>query len=346
MKNISNHTLYQNIKQLIEDGKRHVTSQVNHTLVITYWHIGRMIKTDVLQNERAEYGKTVIQQLSKRLVAEYGSGFGQRNLLRMVSFYKNFQNIEIVTTLSSQLSWSHFVEFLKIDDELKRDFYIGMCRHERWSVRVLRERMDSLLFERTAIAKQPDKLIRQELSKLSNTDALQPQLFLKDPYLLDFLQLGDTPSESDLEKAILQELERFILEFGSDFAFMGRQKRIQVGNHDYYIDLLFYHRALKRLVVIELKLGEFKPEHKGQVELYLRWLEKYERREDENAPIALILCAGKDDEVIELLDLDEHIHISEYWLQLPSKAQLQEKLHFAIEKAQLRQTQIAAADDC
>lgn len=351
--NTTETTLYQEIKQLIEEGKRHVISQVNNTLVLTYWHIGRMIKTEVLHNERAEYGKSIIKQLSQQLVADYGSGFGYANLTRMVNFYQKFPDVEKVATVSQQLSWSHFVEFLKLDDALKRDFYLSMCAHERWSVRTLRERMDGMLFERTAIAKQPEQLIRQELSKLGDAVTPSPQLFLKDPYLLDFLQLGDTPSEKNLEQAILQEIERFILEFGSDFAFMGRQKRIQIGNHDYYIDLLFYHRTLKRLVLIELKLGEFKPENKGQVELYLNWLEKHERKAGENPPIALILCANKDDEVIELMGLTNHpnspaddtIQVSEYWLQLPSKSQLQQRLHDAVEKAQLRQLQMRANSD-
>lgn len=336
-----NHTaLLQNIKQLIAEGKSHVVSQVNQTLVMTYWHIGQAINREVLQDNRAEYGKAVMRQLAQQLQREYGNGFSYANLTRMTKLYSLFQEVEIVATASQQLSWSHFVELLKVSDDLKRDFYISMCRHERWSVRVLRERIDSMLYERTALAKQPEKLIRQELAQLDKGGSVTPEVFIKDPYLLDFLSLGDAPSEKVLEQAILQEIERFILEFGSDFAFMGRQKRLQIGGSDYYLDLLFFHRTLKRLVVIELKLGEFKAEYKGQVELYLKWLEKHERHEGENPPIAIILCAGKDNEVIELLDLDnEKIHIAEYWLQLPSKAQLQHKLQDAITAAQLRQTQ-------
>lgn len=337
-----NNTLLQSIKQLIEQAKSHAASQVNQTLVLTYWHIGQLIKTQVLQDERAEYGQATIYHLSQKLVKEYGNGFSARNLARMAQFYQQFSDANILPTLSAKLSWSHFVELLKISDSLQRDFYISMCRHERWSVRTLRERMDSMLFERTALAKQPEALIRQELAQLSAQSTPSPQLFIKDPYILDFLQIGDTPSEKDLENGILHELERFILEFGSDFAFMARQKRIQIGNNDYYIDLLFYHRTLKRLVLIELKLGEFKPEYKGQVELYLKWLAKNERHPDENAPIAIILCSGKDSDVVELMDLDqEHIHVSEYWLKLPSKAQLQHTLHHAMMQAQLRQDQQA-----
>jgi len=240
--------------------------------------------------------------------------------------------------VSQQLSWSHFVELIKIDDEIKREFYIHLCADARWSVRTLRERMDSMLFERTAISKQPDTLIRQELARLQQQPGdATPALFFKDPYLLDFLDLTDNFSEKDLEMAILRELERFILELGSDFAFMSRQKRIQIGAHDYYLDLLFYHRKLKRLVLVELKLGEFKPEYKGQVELYLRWLAKYEQQAGEQSPIAIILCSGKDADVIELMDLEpDNIHIGEYWLKLPPKELLQAKLHKAMIEARTR----------
>lgn len=264
---------------------------------------------------------------------DYGSGFSRRNLFRMVKLYQYFSDLPIVPTVSSQLSWSHFVELIKIEDELKREFYIRMCAEARWSVRALRERIDNMLFERTAISKQPDALIQRDLASSQQT----PRLFLKDPYLLDFLDLKDNFSEKDLESAILMELERFILELGSDFAFMSRQKRIQIGSNDYYIDLLFYHRKLQRLVLIELKLGEFKAEYKGQVELYLKWLAKYEQQPGEHSPIAIILCSDKDAEVVELMDLEQdNIHVAEYWLKLPPKEALQAKLHKAMLEAKAR----------
>ena len=330
--------LYQDIRQLIESAKALVVTQVNQALVLTYWQIGKTIKTEVLPDDRAEYGDATIKRLAEKLVEEYGNGFGQRNLFRMVRFYQQFPEREILTTVSAQLSWSHFVELLKLDDPIKRKFYIGMCCSGRWSVRTLRERMDSMLFERTAISKQPDALIHQELTQLQQQPAnASPALFLKDPYLLDFLDLKDNFSEKDLENAILMELERFILEMGSDFAFMGRQRRIQIGGHDYYLDLLFYHRKLKRLVLIELKLGDFKADYKGQVELYLKWLAKHEQQADEQSPIAIILCGSKDAEVVELMDLEpDNIHIGEYWLQLPPKEVLQAKLHKAMTEAKAR----------
>jgi predicted nuclease of restriction endonuclease-like (RecB) superfamily len=333
----SDEQLYQQIKRLIEQARDQVVTQVNQALVLTYWHIGRLIKTTVVTTERAEYGDTTVERLAKRLSQEYGNGFGGRNLLRMMRFYERFPDEQILTTVSSKLSWSHFVELIRLEDALKREFYVTMCMNERWSVRTLRERMNSMLFERTAIAKQPEAVVRQELAKVTEYEPAAPQVFIKDPYFLDFLDLQDHFSEKDLENAILYELERFILELGSDFAFLKRQKRIQVGGRDYYIDLLFYHRKLKRLVLIELKLGEFLPEHKGQVELYLKWLSKYEKEVDEQEPIAIILCSSKDSEMVELMDLEQDgIHVSEYWLQLPPKDVLQAKLQRAIAQARAR----------
>ena len=287
---------------------------------MAYWHIGKRIQTQILQAERAEYGQQTIKQLSQQLTQDFGKGFTYSSLTRMVKFYLQYPDNSIVATVSQQLSWSHFVELIKIEDEVKREFYTKMGSSDGWSVRTLRERIDGMLYERTAIAKQPEQVIRQELSKLDNNQTESIELYLKDPYLLDFLDLQDNFSENDLENAILQNLERFILELGSDFAFMARQKRLQIGGNDYYLDLLFYHRKLKRLVLIELKLGEFKAEYKGQVELYLKWLAKYEQQPDEQPPIAILLCSSKDQELIELLDLEQDtIHVSEYWLQLPPK---------------------------
>ncbi len=330
--------LYQNISQLIETSKAHVLTQVNQALVLTYWKIGKTIKTEVLDEGRARYGAGVLKQLAERLTRKYGNGFSHSSLTRMTKFYACLPDSSIVATVSQQLSWSHFVEIIKIEDEIKREFYLRLCTDARWSVRTLRERMNSMLFERTAISKQPETVITHELAQLQQHPAeASPALFLKDPYLLDFLDLKDNFTEKNLEQAILMELERFILELGSDFAFMSRQKRIQIGGNDYYIDLLFYHRKLQRLVLIELKLGEFKAEYKGQVELYLKWLAKHEKQPGEQPPIAIILCSDKDAEVVELMDLEpDHIHVAEYWLQLPPKEALQAKLHKAMIEAKAR----------
>jgi len=333
--------LYQDIRQRVERARAQVLTQVNQALVLTYWHVGKAIKTRVLQGERAAYGAGVLRQLAERLKRDYGSGFSLSGLTRMAKFFDCLPDEPIVATLSQQLSWSHFVELIKIDDPTRRAFYTELCAQARWPVRTLRERIDGLLFERTAIARQPEAAIRQELALLREGEGsaagASPALFLKDPYLLDFLDLKDGFTEKDLEAAILAELERFILELGSDFAFMGRQKRIQVGGHDYVIDLLFFHRRLRRLVLIELKLGEFRPEHKGQVELYLKWLARHEQQPGENAPIAIILCSDKDAEVVELMDLEkDQIHVAEYWLQLPPQEVLRERLRRALVEARAR----------
>lgn len=246
-----------------------------------------------------------------------------------------FPDIEIVHALRSQLSWTHLRLIISMEDELKRGFYIEMCKMEKWSSRQLQDRIQSMLYERTAISKKPEQTIKNDLELLKTEQKLSPELVFRDPYFLDFLGLADTYSEKDLETSILAELQNFIIEMGSDFAFMARQKRIIIDNRDYYIDLLFYHRRLKCLVAIDLKIGEFEAAYKGQMELYLRYLEKYEQVEDENTPIGLILCTGKNEEHIELLQLDKsNIRVADYLTILPPKKLLQEKLHKAIEIAQ------------
>jgi predicted nuclease of restriction endonuclease-like (RecB) superfamily len=236
---------------VINQAKQSLAIAVNHTLVLSYWHIGKIINDSILQNKRATYGKAVVENLAKRLTLEYGDGFGKSNLTRMMSFNSKFADYQIVATLSQQFSWSHFVEFIKLEDDLKREFYITMCSNEKWSVRTLRERIASMLFERTAIAKKPDEVIKNDLALLIQEHKMTPELFLKDPYLLDFLNLPANFSEKDLEQAILLELEKFILEFGSDFAFIARQKRFQVGGDDFKLDLLFYHRIINAKTKID-----------------------------------------------------------------------------------------------
>ena len=238
-------------------------------------------------------------------------------------------------TLSAQLSWSHFVEVIRQDNPLKRDFYADMCRIENWSVRTLRSKIGGMLFERTAISKKPAKLAEQELAQLREEDKLTPTLVFRDPYFLDFLELKDTYSEKDVEAAILRDMQSFILELGAGFAFVGRQYRIVIDGEDHSIDLLFYHRKLRRLVVIELKLRDFQAGDKGQMELYLRWLEKHEMQDGEETPLGLILCAGKSSEKIELLQLDQSgIHVASYLTELPPIEVLRKKLHDSMQNAQ------------
>jgi predicted nuclease of restriction endonuclease-like (RecB) superfamily len=323
--------LLREIRELIESARRQVAQVVNAGLTVLYWRIGDRIRREILQNERADYGQQILQTLSEELTTAYGRGFSLTNLSQMVRIVEVFPDAQIVGTISKQLSWSHFVEIIQIDDSLKRDFYAEMCRLERWSVRTLRERIDSLLFERTAISRKPEKTIQQELDNLRNEDHLTPDLVFRDPYFLDFLGLADSYSENDVETAILRELERFILELGTDFAFVARQKRITVDHVDYYIDLLFYHRRLRRLVAIDLKLGRFHAADKGQMELYLRWLEAHEARADEGPPLGLILCAEKSAEHVRLLRLDASgIRVAQYLTELPSRRLLARKLHDAV----------------
>jgi len=330
-------SLLADVRALIEQARQQTAVAVNAGLTLMYWRIGRRIHAEVLGGERAAYGEQIVSTLSRQLVSEYGRGFAEKNLRRMVQFAEAYPDEEIVVTLLRQLSWSHFLALIPLDKPLQRDFYAEMCRIEGWSVRTLRERITSMLYERTALSKKPDELIQQELSTLRSKGEVAPALLLKDPYVLDFLGLTDRFLERDLEDAILRELETFLLELGAGFSFVARQKRIQLDGDDFYIDLLFYNRKLKRLVVVELKQGAFKPEYKGQMELYLRWLAKHEQEPGENPPLGIILCAGKNTEQIELLELDASgIHVAEYLTVLPPPEVLHEKLHAAIATARAR----------
>lgn len=304
---------------------------VNAGLVTLYWQIGKRIRQEILKNKRAEYGEKILQTLSAKLIPEYGRGFSRRNLFNMVRFAEGYPDPKIVQALPAQLGWTHFIELLSIKDPLKRDFYTEMCRIERWSTRTLEAKIRGMLFERTAIAKKPAQLVKMELKTLRDEDQMTPDMVFKDPYFLDFLGLKGTYSERDLESSILKMLEEFLLELGSDFTFLARQKRITVGYDDHYLDLLFYHRGMRRLVAIELKMGKFSAADKGQMELYLRWLDKYERKEGEEIPLGLILCAEKSNEYVALLQLEKSgIRVAQYLTQLPSKKLLAQKLHEAV----------------
>jgi predicted nuclease of restriction endonuclease-like (RecB) superfamily len=235
------------------------------------------------------------------------------------------------------LSWTHLKTLIYIDDPLKRDFYIELARVERWSSRQLQERIQSMLFERSAISRKPQDAIAHDLAVMRDEGRVAPETLLKDPYVLDFLGLNDHYLEKDLEDAILREMEQFLLELGAGFTFVARQKRLQIDEDDFYIDLLFYNRKLRRLVAIELKLGAFKAEYKSQMELYLRWLAKHEQEPDELPPLGIILCAGKKQEQIELLELNKSgIHVAEYLTVLPPRETLEAKLHQSIEAARSR----------
>ena len=322
---------------MILTARAQVAQAVNVGLTMLNWQVGQRIHQDILKEKRADYGEKIVVSLARQLEAEFGRGFAEKNLRRMVQFAEVFPERQIVVSLIRQLSWTHFLPLIPIDDPLKRDFYAEMCRIENWSVRTLRKKISSALFERTALSKKPDKLIRKELKALREEDLLTPDLVFRDPYILDFLKLKDTYSEGDVETAILREIEAFILELGAGFCFMARQKRMQIDSRDYHLDLLFYHRKLRRLVAIDLKLDEFEAADKGQMELYLNWLKKHEQAPDEESPIGIILCAGKRQEHVELLEMNQSgIHVASYMTKLIPKKRLEQKLREAVRMARAR----------
>jgi predicted nuclease of restriction endonuclease-like (RecB) superfamily len=322
----SEQELLAKLSELIESSQQQITVQANSTITLTFWQIGKYINDFVLDNKRAEYGKQIMSTVSTYLSDKYGNNFELRNLRRMRQFAEQFNNYEIVTTLSTQLSWSHFIELFplkKIDAKL---FYANKIAESNWGVRELRKQKDKKLYERALVA---NNQLPTEIRETKN--------LFKDPYLLDFLKLKDDYLEKDLEEAILIELEKFILELGKGFTFVERQKRMIIDGEDFKLDLLFYHRKLKRLVVVELKIGRFKAKYKGQMELYLKWLNKYEKQEGENEPIGLILCTEASKEQIELLEMHKDgIMVAEYWTDLPPKNVLEEKLQQAVIEAKER----------
>lgn len=327
--------LLDEIRGLIDAARQRAAVAVNAELTLLYWRIGQRIQAEILTGKRADYGEAIVASLSRQLVLHYGRGFAEKNLRRMIQFATAFPDEQILVSLIRELSWTHFIALIPLKQPLQREFYAQMCAAERWSVRTLRERIDSMLYERTALSRQPQAQIAQELAALRDTQRMTPALLMRDPYVLDFLGLQDTWMEADLEAAILREMEAFLLELGAGFSFVARQKRIQLDGEDFYLDLLFYNRKLRRLVAVELKVGDFKAAYKGQMELYLRWLDKFEREAGEEPPLGIILCAGKKREQIELLELDTSgIHVAEYLTVLPSRELLAERLQQATARAQ------------
>lgn len=331
----SENKIISDIRNLIEQSRHQVAAAVNAGMTLMYWHIGERINREILGGERAAYGKQIVATVSQQLTEEYGgSQFSVKNLNRMRLFAERFPDLSIWTPLVSKLSWSHFLQVISIEEKVKRQFYLTMAADQRWSKRTLKAKIDGMLYERTAIAKQPDEVILHDLELLRDEREMSADLAFHDPYFLDFLGLQDEYSEKDLESAIVGELQKFITEMGNDFAFMARQKRITVDDEDYYIDLLFFNRRLRCMVAIDLKLTDFKAAYKGQMELYLRWLEKHEMLEGENKPIGLILCTGKNEEHVELMHLHEsNIRVAEYLMKLPDKKLLEQKLQKAVEIA-------------
>ncbi|WP_462222246.1 PDDEXK nuclease domain-containing protein [Ferruginibacter sp.] len=318
--------LFNELSQLIEQSQQQVVAQANSTLTLLFWHIGNRINKEILQNKRADYGKQIVATLSTQLKERYGRNFELGNLRRMLQFAEQFPDLSIVATLSRQLSWSHFRELIPIKNQEAKLYYAQASATQSLGVRELRKQISTKTFERSSIA---------NLQNTSNHPAIHNSF--KDPYFLDFLGLQNTYLEKDLEQAILRELEAFILELGKGFAFVERQKRMIIDGEDFHLDLLFYHRNLKRLVAVELKLGKFEAEHKGQMELYLKWLDKYEKAAGELPPVGLILCAESSREQIELLEMHKDgIMVAEYWTELPPKKQLEKKIHSILIEAKER----------
>lgn len=324
------------VKTLIDSSRQRVAVAVNAELTLLYWRVGQAIRQGVLAGERGSYGQRLVASLAQELTLAFGKGWSSRHLHACLQLAETFPDEAIVHTLCAQLSWSHFKRLLAVAEPLRRDFYTQLASLHRWSVRELDRQIDTMLYERTAVSHQPEAAIAQELAGLRDTGQLSPDLVFKDTYVLDFLGLSAPYSEATLEQAIVGRVQEFILEMGGGFAFLARQKRISVDSTDYYLDLLFYHRKLRRLIAIDLKLGKFRPEHKGQMELYLRWLDRYERQEGELPPLGLLLCSEGNTEHIELLLLDQPdspIRVAQYLTELPPKEWFEQKLHRAIELA-------------
>ncbi|WP_172917919.1 PDDEXK nuclease domain-containing protein [Capnocytophaga canis] len=318
-----NKNLLSELSVLIENGRQQIVCYANSTLTLVFWQVGKRINEDVLNNERATYGKRIVPMIANELESKYGRNFTEKNIRRMMQFAEVFPDFQIVVTLSRQLSWSQFLVLIPLKNHEARMFYAELTANESLSVRDLRKQITAKAFERMQIANL----------QVQQSEIIPINTF-KDPYLLDFLGLRSDYLEKDIETAILHKLESFILELGKGFAFVERQKRMIIDGEDFYLDLLFFHRKLKRLIAIELKIGKFQAKHKGQMELYLKWLNKYERQEGEEAPIGLILCAENSKEQVELLEIHKDgIMVAEYWTELPSKKQLEKKLHEAFIEA-------------
>ena len=331
----STQSLIQDLRQIVEQARCRVASTANAELTMMYWHIGERINREVLGNQRAEYGKQIVASVARQLQEDFGTkGFDEKNIRRMMQFAQLFPDEQIVAPLARQLSWSHFLMVMPLKDELQQEFYLTMAASENWSKRMLRKEIDGMLFERTAIANKPDELIKNELSTLRDDNVLSPDLVFKSPYFLEFTGLKGMYSERTLEDSLLAHLEQFIVELGNGFTFVARQKRMIIDGEDFYLDLLFYHRRLHRLIAIDLKLGRFKAQYKGQMELYLRWLEQNEMEPGEESPLGLLLCTEGGEEQIELLQLDKAgIKVAQYMTELPPREVLIRQIQKSLEAA-------------
>lgn len=318
--------LVERVSALIDQARESIAAHANEALTMTYWQIGSIVDAEVLGQERAEYGAQTLVTLSHDLTARYGKGFDRPNLNRMVSFARMFPDREICVTLSRQLSWSHILALLPLRSDGARNFYAQSAVAGRWTVRELRRAIQRKAYERRELA-----------GSQSGRGSAVPADTFSDPYLLDFLGLHDGYLEADLEAAILRDMVAFLLEVGTGFTFVERQKRMVIDGKDFHLDLLLYHRLLRRLVAVELKIGEFDARDEGQMKLYLKWLNRHERQDGEEAPIGLILCAEASREQVELLEMHKDgIVVAEYWTALPPKHELEQRLQTMLRDARER----------
>jgi predicted nuclease of restriction endonuclease-like (RecB) superfamily len=322
--------LIDKIGGLLQQGRQQAVQSVNTILVQTYWHIGEhIVEFEQKGNERAEYGSQLFERLSKDLTQSYGKGFSRSNLLYMRKLYLFFS---IRETLSHVLTWSHYFEILKADSELEIGFYSKQCEKERWSVRELKRQMRSSLFERIALSKDKEGVLR--LAKEGHCIE-NPEDLIKDPFVLDFLNIPQQYQylESELEEKIISNLQQFIMEMGKGFAFIGRQYRMSIGGKHFYLDLLFYHRILKCFVLVDLKRGEIDHQDIGQMNLYLNYFKKEEATEGDNEPIGIVLGAHKNHILVEYAtdSITNKVLLSKYQLYLPDKKMLQNQLDKLLE---------------
>lgn len=329
--------LFKQVSALIDRAQSFAAAQANATLTLRNWHIGRMIDVAVLHEERAGHDQELVASLAQQLTERYGRGFDRTNLYRMVRFSQQFPDPGQVASLAQQVSWTHFRVLLPLVNDDARTFYVEETIARSLGVRDLRRAISRKAFERREIAD----------SQIPEGSGVPADVF-RDPMLLDMFGLADTFLERDLEAALRHDMESFLLETGRGWAFIERQKRMTFDGEDYYLDLLFYSRPLQRLIAVELKIGKFKPSYKGQMDFYLKWLNKYERQPHEEAPIGLILCTEASRDQIELLELHKDgIVVAEYWTALPPKAELQERIQQIYRAAQERiaRRQLTAADN-
>jgi len=315
---------------LIEEARKKVYAQVNSIMVETYYEIGKnIVEYEQSGKERAIYGENLIKNLSKELTAKYGKGFSRSNLQDMRNFYLEMPNSQ---TLSGKLSWSHITQIIRIDDKLKRNFYLQEIQNANWSVRELKRQINSALFERLALSKNKEQIMK--LSEKGNIIENSRDL-IKDPYILEFLNLEEKPeyTEKELEQRLIDNIEKFILELGKGYSFVARQQRITLDDTHFYIDLVFYNRLLKSFVIIELKTIELKHEHLGQLQMYVNYYDREIKAKDENPTIGILLCLNKKENIVKytLPENNNSIFASKYKLYLPNKEELENEVKKILE---------------